>query len=105
MVGPVDVLVSHEVSEQLSIPGIVGRWAPGMASRHRIKLIRSATRRRWAFSGHYHKRLSALVDGDGSMTRWELLGSERSPLHEHMVVVDLTTLMDVPGMGELRPLA
>jgi predicted phosphodiesterase len=103
--GRVDVLVTHDVSELVAIPGIVDRWAPGEASRHRIEQIRAATRPRWAFSGHYHKRLSTLVDDGQSRTRWELLGCESSPLVEHMVVVDVAMLKEAPTPGELRSVA
>ena len=103
--GQVDVLVTHDASELVAIPGIVDRWAPGEASRHRVERIRAATTPRWAFSGHYHRRLST-VAGDGrSRTRWELLGCESSPLVEHMVVVDVATLKEAPTPGELRSVA
>ena len=103
--GRVDVLVTHDASELVAIPGIVDRWAPGEASRHRVERIRAATTPRWAFSGHYHKRLSAIVDDGRSQTCWELLGCEGSPLVEHMVVVDVATLKEAPTPGELRSVA
>ena len=104
-VGPVDVLVTHDASELVAIPGIVDHWAPGEASRHRVERIRSATRPRWAFSGHYHKRLSALVGDDQSQTCWEMLGCENNTLEEHMVVVDAETSRQVQESGGLRSVA
>ena len=104
-VGRVDVLVTHDASELVAIPGIVDRWAPGEASRHRVERIRAATTPRWAFSGHYHKRLSTVVDDGRSQTCWQVLGCENSPLIEHMVVADVTTLKEVPASDDLRSVA
>ncbi|MDA8316266.1 MAG: hypothetical protein M0010_14020, partial [Actinomycetota bacterium] len=97
--------VTHDASELVAIPGIVDHWAPGEASRHRVERIRSATRPRWAFSGHYHKRLSALVGDDRSQTRWVVLGCESNTLEDHMVVVDMARLKEAPTPGELRSVA
>ena len=73
--GRVDVLVTHDVSERVSIEGITDGWAPGEASRRRVERIRAATKPRWAFSGHYHKRSSTLVD-DGAVAD-EMGGARR----------------------------
>ena len=104
-VGRVDVLVTHDASELVAIPGIVDRWAPGEASRHRVERIRAATTPRWAFSGHYHKRLSAIVDDGRSQTCWQVLGCEGNPIAEHMVFVDVAMLKEAPTPGELRSVA
>ena len=104
-IGRVDVLVTHDASELVAIPGIVDRWAPGEASRHRVERIRAATRPRWAFSGHYHKRLSTVVDDGRSQTCWQVLGCEGSTLVEHMVVVDVAMLKEAPASDGLRSVA
>ena len=103
--GPVDVLVTHDVSELVSVPGITPGWAKGEASRHRIEQIRSATRPPWAFSGHYHKRQRALFDDGESQTRWEVLGCESGPIAEHMVVVEAAALRQASRPGGLSSLA
>jgi len=90
--GQVDVLVTHDISELIEIPGVTDDWAPGVASRHKVERIRSTTRPAWAFSGHYHRKLSAILAGDGNETRWEGLGGDCGPIEDQMFVAESTVL-------------
>jgi predicted phosphodiesterase len=104
--GPGDVLVAHDVSEQVTFQGITtDGWAPGVASRRRVERIRAATTPRWAFSGHYHRRLSTMIEDSGSRTCWEALGCESGPLDEHLVVVEAAALREAPTSEGLRSVA
>jgi hypothetical protein len=99
--GGIDVLVTHDVSELVEVPGISDDWDPGIESRHKIERIRSAVRPAWAFSGHYHKRVSTTVDDAGSSTRWELLGCDGNPVEDQMVVVDVATLAGTQSISQV----
>ena len=102
---PVDVLITHDVSERVTVPGITDDWAPGRTSRHRVEQIRAATSPRWAFSGHYHKRFTSVVEDGESRTCWEALGCESGPLTEHLVVVEAAALREAPAADDLRSVA
>ena len=99
--GGVDVLVTHDVSELVEVPGICDDWDPGIESRHKVERIRSAVRPSWAFSGHYHKRVSATVGDAGSSTRWELLGCDGNRVEDQMAVVDVAALAGTPTVSQV----
>lgn len=92
--GKVDVLVAHDASELCEIPGITDDWEPGISSRRKVETIRAIVKPRWAFSGHYHKRITQDVSDGLSTTRWEILGCESNPISEHMITLDVATLQD-----------
>ena len=85
----------------VQVPGTEDGWPPGAASRRKVERIRSLTSPSWAFSGRYHKRVSATVGDGGSPTRWELLGCGGNPIEDQMAVVDVATLAGTPTISQV----
>ncbi len=72
--GPVDLVIAHDAPIEVPIPGIDDLWKPGVIHRKVMSALWSRARPRWWFSGHYHQRVSVIVDDPaGFATRFEVL--------------------------------
>jgi Icc-related predicted phosphoesterase len=96
--GPVDVLVTHDCPEGVTIPGLRGGRFPEseiyLAHLHRRKLrgVVDAIRPRFLWHGHYHTRYSTQIDLHGAPLTVHGLDCDGTTLSANVQVVDLTTL-------------
>ena len=72
--GEVDVVLAHDCPGEVPIARRHRRWRPGKDHRSKMSQLARSARPRWWISGHYHERLSALINlGQAPRCRVEIL--------------------------------
>jgi len=100
---PVDVVLAHDCPLEVPLRRRNTSWRPGNAHRERLSGLARALRPRWWISGHYHERVSALIDVGGEHPcRVEVLNRSGSG-DQQFVVVTLDALRRSGDDPALRP--
>ncbi|WP_280465960.1 metallophosphoesterase family protein [Nocardia brasiliensis] len=95
--GPADVMICHDIPAGVRVPCIEGNphgfpqaeiYAADL-HRARLREVVDAVQPRRLFAGHYHCRLTAMLDGDGYRTQVDILADDSAPLAENLTLLDL----------------
>ena len=100
---PVNVVLAHDCPLEVPLRRHNTLWRPGNAHREQLSGLARALRPRWWICGHYHERVSALIDvGGDHPCRVEVLNRSGSG-DQQFVVVTLEALRRRGDDRALRP--